>query len=139
MSEIERMPDQPYVLEMLGISKSFPGVQALTDVSLQLRPAEIHAVVGENGAGKSTLMKILSGAYTRDAGRILLQGQEVNLSTPNQALQRGIATIYQESNLSPELSVAENIFMGRLPRIAGIFVNWPRLYQLAQPLLDQLY
>jgi ABC-type sugar transport system ATPase subunit len=132
------MPDQPFVLEMLGISKSFPGVQALTDVSLQLRPAEIHAVVGENGAGKSTLMKILSGAYTRDAGRILLQGQEVHLSSPDQALQRGIATIYQESNLSPELSVAENIFMGRLPHVARIFVNWPRLYQLAQPLLDQL-
>ncbi len=132
------MSDQPYVLEMLGISKSFPGVQALTDVTLQLRPAEIHALVGENGAGKSTLMKILSGAYARDTGRILLHGQEVHLSNPNQALQFGIVTIYQESNLSPELSVAENIFMGRLPRVARIFVNWPQLYQDAQQLLDQL-
>ncbi len=117
----------PYRLEMLHISKAFPGVQALDDVTLRVRPGEIHALVGENGAGKSTLMKVLSGAYQRDAGQILIDGQEVEIRKPADALGLGIITIYQESSLSPQISVAENIFCGRLPQ-RGPFVAWASLY-----------
>ena len=127
-----------YRLELLNVSKGFPGVQALTDVTVRVLPAEIHALVGENGAGKSTLMKILSGAYRRDAGRILLDGQEIEIDSPRQALQHGIVTIYQESNLAHELSVAENIYLGRLPLKAGLWVRWSQLYDNTQVLLDQL-
>ncbi|MEA4906015.1 MAG: sugar ABC transporter ATP-binding protein [Anaerolineaceae bacterium] len=124
----------PYRLEMSQISKAFPGVQALNNVSLQIRAGEIHALVGENGAGKSTLMKILSGAYQRDAGKIYFDGQEVEIHHPADALRRGIVMIYQESSLSKELSVAENIFCGRLPR-RGPFVDWNQLYEKAQAAL----
>lgn len=125
-------------LELVEISKAFPGVQALSMVSLRLLPGEVHALVGENGAGKSTLMKILSGAYPRDAGRILLDGQEVQIHTPHDALHLGIVTIYQESNLALEMSVAENIFMGRAPTRSGLFVDWRSLERSTQELLDEL-
>ncbi len=124
----------PYCLEMRGIYKSFPGVQALSDVSLQIRPGEIHALVGENGAGKSTLMKILSGAYQRDAGKIFMDGHEIEIRNPADALRNGIVMIYQESSLSKELSVAENIFSGRLPT-AGPFVKWKLLYNRTREVL----
>jgi ribose transport system ATP-binding protein len=124
----------PYRLEMRGIHKSFPGVQALNDVSLQILPGEIHALVGENGAGKSTLMKILSGAYPRDAGKILMDGGEIEIRNPADALHHGIVMIYQESSLSKELSVAENIFCGRLPTL-GLFVNWNLLYERTREVL----
>jgi rhamnose transport system ATP-binding protein len=117
----------PYRLEMRNISKAFPGVQALDDVSLRVRPGEIHALVGENGAGKSTLMKILSGAYERDAGEILIDGRPAEIRDPGDALRLGVITIYQESSLSPQISVAENVFCGRLPR-RGPFVAWKRLH-----------
>jgi ribose transport system ATP-binding protein len=126
-----------YRLEMRGISKAFPGVQALNDVSLEVRPGEIHALVGENGAGKSTLMKILSGAYQRDAGQILMDGQEIEIRNPADALGRGIITIYQESGLSPQLSVAENVFCGRLPSV-GPFVSWKALYARTSEVLARL-
>jgi rhamnose transport system ATP-binding protein len=129
---------KPFILEMLDISKSFPGAKALRHVSLQLYPGEIHALVGENGAGKSTLMKILSGAYQRDSGRILLDGREVEIAKPSQALQLGIATIYQEANLAPRLTVAENVYMGRAPAVLGIWVNWAALHHRTQQLLQQL-
>jgi ABC-type sugar transport system ATPase subunit len=128
---------KPFILEMLDISKSFPGAKALRHVSLQLYPGEIHALVGENGAGKSTLMKILSGAYQRDSGRILLDGRAVELAKPSQALQLGIATIYQEANLAPRLTVAENVYMGRAPAVMGIWVNWAALHHRTQQLLEQ--
>ena len=130
-------PKPAFRLEMRGISKAFPGVQALDKVSLQVRPAEVHALVGENGAGKSTLIKILSGAYPRDSGQILIEDHEVEIASPSQALALGIVTIYQESNLSPELNVAENIYMGRLPR-AGFFVRWDQLQRQTDELLKQL-
>jgi len=101
------------VVEMEGISKRFPGVQALDKVDFTCREGEVHALVGENGAGKSTLMKILNRAYLQDAGKIMLRGQEVFLSGPKEAQDHGISTIYQEFNLIPELNVAENIFLGR--------------------------
>jgi ABC-type sugar transport system ATPase subunit len=124
----------PYRLEMQGIQKSFPGVQALNDVSIQIRPGEIHALVGENGAGKSTLMKILSGAYPRDDGKIFMDGVAIEIRNPADALRHGIVMIYQESSLSKELSVAENIFCGRLPTV-GPFVNWKLLYERTSEVL----
>jgi ribose transport system ATP-binding protein len=134
------MVTQPaeFVLEMQGISKSFPGVQALSNVDLRVRRGEVHALLGENGAGKSTLMKILSGAYQRDAGRILLEGREVEIANPSHALALGVVTIYQETNLAPELTVAENIYMGRLPSRLGFWFDQRTLHQQAQQLLDQL-
>ena len=103
---------QPAV-EVRNISKRFPGVVALDDVSLQFFPGEIHAVVGENGAGKSTLMKIMSGAYTPDNGTIYLGGEKVSFSHPQKAQMKGISITYQEFNLLPERTVAHNIFLGR--------------------------
>ncbi len=100
---------------MRGIDKTFPGVHALRAVDLDVRVGEILGLVGENGAGKSTLVKILAGAYGRDAGEILIAGEAVEASSPNEMIGRGIAVIYQEPSLAPHLSVAENIFMGRLP------------------------
>ena len=100
---------------MEGIDKSFPGVQALADAGFELRPGEVHALVGENGAGKSTLMKILAGVYRPTRGRSF-KGQEVDIPNPRAALDLGISMIHQELNLVPHLTVAQNIFMGREPR-----------------------
>ncbi|MCA1604603.1 MAG: sugar ABC transporter ATP-binding protein, partial [Acidobacteria bacterium] len=126
-----------YVLEAREIGKHFAGVQALDGVSLGLRPGTVHAVVGENGAGKSTLMKILSGVYRADAGRILLDGQVVKFADPRTAEAEGIAIIYQELNLVPALSVAENIFLGREPTRFG-FVDRRQLERETDALLDRL-
>jgi len=112
------MTVQPLV-EVQHISKRFPGVVALDDVSLQFFPGETHAVVGENGAGKSTLMKILSGAYTPDSGTIYLSGEKVSFYHPREAQEKGISIIYQEFNLLPERTVAHNIFLGREPSNLG--------------------
>src|SRR5512134_58290 len=104
-------PDQK-LLVMEGIRKAFPGVQALDDVSLDLKSGEILCLVGENGAGKSTLMKVLTGVDQPDAGRILLEGKEIHAKSPLHAQSLGISTVYQEINLCPNLSVAENILLG---------------------------
>lgn len=101
------------LLEMRGIHKAFPGVQALRDVSLELDQGEVLALMGENGAGKSTLIKILGGAHRPDQGRLLVQGEELRINTPQDAYKAGISIIYQEFNLIPELSIRENIFLGR--------------------------
>src|ERR687898_656139 len=103
------------LLQMRRITKSFFGVPVLDAVDLDVMPGEVHAVVGENGAGKSTLMKILVGAYQPDAGSILLEGQEVHFGHPREAQERGVSIIYQEFNLLPERTVAQNIFLGREP------------------------
>ncbi len=105
--------DHQLLLKMEHIHKSFPGVHALDDVHFEVLPGEIHALVGENGAGKSTLMKLLSGAYQRDSGTIYWEGEPVEIETPRQAQQIGISTIYQELMLTPDLDIAENIFLGR--------------------------
>src|SRR5919106_298295 len=102
-------------LEMRGIRKAFPGVVALDGVDLTLHAGEVHVLLGENGAGKSTLMKILSGAYRKDAGEILINGRDADIQSPRDALARGVRIIYQELNLVPRLSVAENIFLGAAP------------------------
>ena len=111
--------DRPPVLEMRGIRKAFPGVVALDNVDLTLDAGDVHMLLGENGAGKSTLMKILSGAYRKDAGEIRLNGQPVEIGSPRDARDLGIRVIYQELNLVPHLSVAENIFLGELPTRLG--------------------
>ena len=100
---------------MEGIVKRFPGVLALDESSFDLRVGEVHALVGENGAGKSTLMKIIGGIYSKDAGRLLYQGEEVEVTNPRQAQDLGISIIHQELNLMPHLTVAQNIFIGREP------------------------
>ncbi|PVA05415.1 sugar ABC transporter ATP-binding protein [Thalassorhabdomicrobium marinisediminis] len=104
------------VIEMEGISKSFPGVRALSDVSFDVRPGEVQALVGENGAGKSTLIKILSGVYHADAGTVRMHGKAVHFTHPVDSLKSGIAVIYQEFSLLPERTVAQNLFLGREPR-----------------------
>jgi ribose transport system ATP-binding protein len=109
------MTTQWVALEMRGINKSFAGNTVLADVNLSARAGEVHALVGENGAGKSTLMKILAGVYQPDAGEILIDGQRIRFARPSDALQSGIAMIYQELSLAPDLTVAENIFLGREP------------------------
>ena len=128
------------VLEASGISKRYPGVHALDDVSLRILPGEVHAVVGENGAGKSTLMKILSGAQTPDGGSILVGGQPVTIESPRAAHDQGIITIYQELSLVNALSVGENIFLGDLPtRSGGSWqVDWPDVWRRSAELLEQV-
>ena len=127
----------PPILEIKGITKTFPGVTALDDVSFDCLPGEVHALVGENGAGKSTLMKILSGAYLPDRGTLTLRGQEVVFRHPNEALKAGISTIYQEFNLLADRSVAQNIFLGREP-MQGPFVNQYAMIRRTSELLEGL-
>ncbi len=128
--------NQP-VLKMEGISKRFPGVQALDNVMLSVQPGEIHGLLGENGAGKSTLMKILSGVYSRDSGNIYLDGKAIEPSNPHHAQMLGITIIYQELNLMPNLTVAENVFIGREPN-RGRFVRWGALHQQTRDLMNNL-
>ncbi|MDI9506667.1 MAG: sugar ABC transporter ATP-binding protein [Bacillota bacterium] len=120
------------LLYMEGIDKNFPGVRALKSVSLDIRPGEVHALIGENGAGKSTLMKILSGAYKKDAGRIFWQGQEVEIDSTTRAAELGISIIYQELNQMPNLSVAENLFVGRERRKNRFLLDHKRTLEEAQ-------
>jgi galactofuranose transport system ATP-binding protein len=126
------------LLQMRGIAKSFPGVQALAGVDFDVRCGEVHAVVGHNGAGKSTLIKILTGAYPKDAGHIILDGQEVSFHTPAAAQAAGIATIYQEVNLVPYLTAPENIFLGRELRGRLGRVDWACMRREAAALLGGL-
>ena len=127
------------LLEARGVSKGFPGVQALQDMHLDVRYGEVLAVVGENGAGKSTLMKLLSGIYTPDAGEFFLEGRPLQVSGPRDALEQGISIIHQEFNLMPDLTVAENIFIGREPRVGGMFLSDKALDARAAELLDRLH
>ncbi|MFI9025409.1 sugar ABC transporter ATP-binding protein [Streptomyces sp. NPDC053560] len=119
------------VLAVRGLSKSFPGVRALDDVDLTLRPGEVHALIGENGAGKSTLIKLLTGVHRPDAGDITLQGRKVSFATPLEAQKAGISTIYQEVNLIPLLSVARNLFLGREPRTRLGLLDFARMHREA--------
>jgi ribose transport system ATP-binding protein len=126
------------MLEIEYVSKRFPGVRALHNVSFQIAPGEVHALIGENGAGKSTLMKILSGVYTDYEGEVLLDGEPLSLGGPRDAQRRGISIIHQELNLIPELTVAENIFLGREPRTAAGLLDVTRMEQESRALLDRL-
>lgn len=126
------------LLTASGITKQYPGTLALDDVQLDLKAGEVHAIIGENGAGKSTLMKILAGVVMPDSGQIMLNGQSISLSTPGEALSLGIATVHQELSLIPTLSVAENIFPGRLPTNKLGMVRYSELYKQAQQVLSTL-
>ena len=125
------------VLEVTHITKQFPGVLALDDVSVAFYPGEVHAVVGENGAGKSTLMKVLAGAYKPDSGEIILDGRPVTFNHPSEAQRAGISIIYQEFNLLPERTVAENIFLGREPHRFGV-IDYPQLEKDTRAVLERL-
>jgi ABC-type sugar transport system ATPase subunit len=127
------------ILEAVDISKRFPGVHALDDVSLSILPGEVHAVVGENGAGKSTLMKILAGAQAPDGGSIVVAGRPVTIADPRVAHDLGIITIYQELSLVNALSVGENIFLGDLPTRGGEWrVDWPEVWRRTTELLERV-
>ncbi len=125
------------LIEVKKISKAFPGVQALDQVSVKFFPGEVHAVVGENGAGKSTLMKIMAGAYKPDKGTILIDGKEVVFNHPAEAQRMGVGIIYQEFNLLPERTVAQNIFLGREPGKFGV-INLRELNQQTENVLKEL-
>ncbi len=125
-------------LRMQDISKSFPGVQALDRVHMEVQPGEVHALLGENGAGKSTLMKILSGVYQPDSGEILIEGRSLQFSDTRAAEQAGIAIIHQELNLIPQMTVAENIYLGREPRTKFGLVDYKAMRQAAETELQQL-
>ena len=126
------------LVQMQGIVKRFPGVVALGGVDFDVQPGEVHVLLGENGAGKSTLIKILAGVYSKDEGRIFVQGQEVHHLTPKMAQDLGIRVIYQEFNLMPYFTVAENLFMGREPLRNGRLIDWKKVYKEAQEILDRL-
>src|SRR2546423_542267 len=125
---------RPPLLEMCNIVKTFPGVKALDGVSFDLRPGEIHALVGENGAGKSTLMKILGGVYSHYDGEILIDAVPQRFRDVHESQQAGVAVVFQELSLIPELTVGENILLGREPQRFGI-VQWSQLYSEAGNLL----
>ncbi len=135
MNELDQAA--PPVLELRGISKQFPGVRALSEAGLRLYPGEVHALMGQNGAGKSTLIKIITGVYEPDGGQILLDGKPVHPSSTLDAQALGISTVYQEVNLCPNLSVAENIFIGRYPRRYGM-IAWRAMRREAQRVLGRL-
>nr|MBP6711327.1 sugar ABC transporter ATP-binding protein [Propionivibrio sp.] len=128
---------EKYLLELSGISKSFPGVKALDDVSFNLKAGEVHALLGENGAGKSTLMKIISGIYARDSGSYRLEGAEIDELTPKKAQDLGIAIIHQELNMCTDLTVAENMFLGRESHTRGM-VRQREMDRKAGEILRQL-
>lgn len=124
-------------LELKGVSKEFPGVKALKDVSFSINKGEVHALIGGNGAGKSTLMKILSGAYTKNSGQIIVEGVETEIGHPSAAEALGITIIYQELNLVQSLSIAENIFIGRHPKTKSGTVDWRTMNREAARLLKE--
>jgi simple sugar transport system ATP-binding protein len=139
--EASRQADKEPLLELLAVAKHFAGVQALGGVRLRLFAGEVHALMGQNGAGKSTLIKVLTGVYPADHGEMFLAGERIHPSTPLEAQRLGISTVYQEVNLCPNLSVAENIFAGRYPRkgAAGAWaIDWTRMQADAQALLARL-
>lgn len=139
LNKTEIMAENQVILEMHGISKSFPGVQALKGVDFILHRGEIHGLVGENGAGKSTLMNILTGVLHSDTGIITLKGKPVNIENPRQAQIMGISIVHQELSVLPNLTVGQNIFLGREPRLPIHFlVDWKKLYYLAKEQLKKL-
>ena len=131
--------DNEIILEMRGIDKAFPGVRALDSVDFVVRRGQVHCLVGENGAGKSTLIKILAGAYQKDKGTIRIKGQDIDHFTPHLAQEMGVSVIYQELELIPNLSVAENIMLGQATgNLPGGFISWKKTYHAAQRVLDEL-
>ena len=130
--------DQPALLEMRGISKEFPGVKALDNVNLTVRPGTVHALMGENGAGKSTLMKCLFGIYSKDSGTIVLDGKEVNFKNSKEALENGVAMVHQELNQALTRTVKDNLWLGRYPKVGGLMVSERIMDQRTKEIFDTL-
>jgi len=126
------------LLQAVGVNKHFAGVQALREVDFELRPGQVHTLVGENGAGKSTLIKVLTGVYQPDGGRLLLDGEPVSFGRPLDAQAAGISTVYQEVNLVPSMSVAQNLFLGHEPRNRLRLIDFPGMRAQARELLSEL-
>lgn len=126
-----------FLLEMSGINKSFPGVKALDNVNLKVRPHSIHALMGENGAGKSTLLKCLFGIYSKDSGTILFQGQEINFKSSKEALEHGVSMVHQELNLVLQRTVMDNMWLGRYPT-KSFFVDQDKMYRDTKAIFDEL-
>ncbi|MDR2484986.1 MAG: ATP-binding cassette domain-containing protein, partial [Treponema sp.] len=124
------------LLEMNHVKKVFPGVQALKDVSLELRAGEVHALLGENGAGKSTLIKVLGGIYTANAGEIRINGTPVTINSVQDAHKNGISVIHQELVLVPHMTVGENIFLGREPQKPNKTIDFKKMNAEVQKILD---
>ena len=122
--------EQKEVVRMENIVKEFPGVKALKGVNFDLKAGEVHALVGENGAGKSTLIKILMGVYPATSGDVYLEGKKVKFKNPQQARQMGLGAVYQDISMAQHLSVAENFFLGELPRKGG-FIEWGKINKMA--------
>ena len=129
--------EEKYILELKNITKVFPGVKALKEVHLNVKEGEVHSLVGENGAGKSTLMKIISGAQGYTTGSMYFKGEEVIFNSTKEAQAHGISMIYQEFNLIPQLTVAENIFLGQIPKKNGL-ISWKTMNKNAKEILDKL-
>lgn len=130
--------EKEFLLEMKNIKKSFAGVNALKGVSFNVRRGEIHALMGENGAGKSTLIKILTGVYQADEGEIFMEGRQIHVTDVQKAQKAGISPVYQELNMIPYLSVAENIFLGQYPRNKSGNIEWDKMYEAAEKILSDL-
>lgn len=126
-----------WLLEMIGVSKSFPGVKALDNVNLRVRPHSVHALMGENGAGKSTLLKCLFGIYEKDEGKIFFKGQEINFTSSKEALENGVSMVHQELNLVLQRSVMDNMWLGRYPT-KGLFIDHGKMYQDTKHIFDEL-
>ena len=127
------------LVELHGVSKSFAGIRVLKDVDFDVQPGEVHALLGENGAGKSTLIKIIAGVHMPDPGGTMsVSGSEVRFRSPREARHAGIATVYQELLLFPELTVAENVYLGNAPKNRWGAIDWPVLRRQARALLDSL-
>jgi len=131
------MNDDDIILQMTGIEMNFPGVRALANVDFTLRSGEVHSIMGENGAGKSTLIKCLTGVYQMDSGKIIFDGKKIRPQSVSDAMKMGISSVYQEVNLCPNLTVAENIFIGRQPMKAGVLVDWNKMNKLSDEALQK--
>ena len=127
-----------YLVELIGVSKSFGAYEVLKNVNFNVRPGEVHALLGENGAGKSTLIKIIAGVHEPSSGEIRVEGKLESFASPKEACNCGIATVYQEMLLFPELTVTENIYLGHAPRLAWGGLDWERMKRQARALLDSL-
>ncbi|MCR6739404.1 galactose/methyl galactoside ABC transporter ATP-binding protein MglA [Aeromonas dhakensis] len=137
MADMTTRQQSEWLLEMIGVSKSFPGVKALDNVNLRVRPHSVHALMGENGAGKSTLLKCLFGIYEKDEGKIFFKGQEINFTSSKEALENGVSMVHQELNLVLQRSVMDNMWLGRYPT-KGLFVDHGKMYQDTKHIFDEL-
>lgn len=137
MADMTTQQQSEWLLEMIDVSKSFPGVKALDNVNLRVRPHSVHALMGENGAGKSTLLKCLFGIYEKDQGKIFFKGQEINFTSSKEALENGVSMVHQELNLVLQRTVMDNMWLGRYPT-KGWFVDHGKMYEDTKHIFDEL-